>query len=186
MNNARTFKEALAEIEGVSLDVHRAEATEKKKLRERGVQLCGLPPSDWPSINFNWDLSRASQHYIYDGLNPSDFAKSHPDGFRLGYVGVCEFDLKLSKNNYRADLTELWGVGVKEKLCYVLAHLEAGLPITPPLVLVTNGEFHLVGGNHRYTAAKFSGQKCIPIYVEHGMESTVENLVQVRWVVAST
>ena len=181
MSDARTLEEALAELKGVPLDAYRAQAAAKKKIRERGIQFRKLPPTSWPPLIFNWDLSETSQHYVYDGVDPSGFAKSHPEGLRLGYVDVAEFDRALCHFNRRADLVELWKCGDYRKLCYALAHLEAGLPMTPPFVSVANGKLCFAGGNHRYTAAKFSGQTCIPIYVKHEDVSSVERLVRVQW-----
>ncbi len=98
-----------------------------------------------------------------------------------GMVNLDEFDRHLTSFNRRVDINDLWKYGNPSKLCYVLAYLEKGLPITPPLVSVANEELCLSGGNHRYAAAKFSGQMQLPIYVEHANLKLVETLVQVTW-----
>lgn len=181
MSNPRTIQEALAELKGISLEDYRREAAHKEKIRARGENFRLLPPSQWPQLKFNWDLTKDSQHYVYDSVSPEDFSRLHPDGLVLGYVDVSELDAKLCHFNRRHSLNELWECGNASKLSYAIAYLEAGLPITPPLVSVANEGLCLAGGNHRYTAAKFSGEARMPIYVESVNGETVANLVQVSW-----
>jgi len=42
-------------------------------------------------------------------------------------------------------------------------------------------EVYLVGGNHRYTVAKFSGLVELPIYVEPELADEVAAIIPVRW-----
>ncbi|WP_368865374.1 transcriptional regulator [Stenotrophomonas maltophilia] len=182
MNKARTMEEALAQLKGISLEVYRAKVAEKEKIRARGAKFRNVPPTEWPPLVFNWDISEASRCYVYDGVEPSEFSQLHPSGLALGYVDVVALDRVLCHSNRRDGLEELWKCGDKQKLCDVIAYLEAGLPITPPLVAVAINELCLTGGNHRYTAAKFSGELHIPIYVQHENVSAVESLVKISWV----
>lgn len=182
MSDPRTPQEALAKLKGIPPEVFRREAAHKEKIRARGETFMLLPPAHWPQLYFNWDLSQAAQHYVYDGVEPEDFARCHPDGLALGYVDLAEFDTQLCHFSRRQDIDELWKCGDARKLCHALAHLEAGLPITPPLVSVADGQLCFAGGNHRYTAAKFSGETRVPIYVEFENVRAVESLVQVAWV----
>jgi hypothetical protein len=181
MSCARTTAELLATIKGVPLEEFRAEAKRRERIRAVGEKLTKLPPTQWPALIFDWDCSLAAQHYVYDGSAPKDFAARHADGLVLGVASIAEIDSRLCKHNRRDDLDELWACGDASKLSFLLAYLQEGLPITPPLVSVANNELCIAGGNHRYTAAKFSGQKLIPIYVERTMTSAVAALVRVDW-----
>lgn len=181
MNNPRTIKEALAELQGTSVEDHRRQEAHKANIRARGENFRLRPPSEWPQLAFNWDLSQGGQHYVYDACKSEQFARLHPDGLALGYVDLSEFDALLCHFNRRHNLDELWKCGNPSKLCYALAHLEAGLPITPPFVSVVPEGLCFVGGNHRYAAAKFSGEKRLPIYVESANVKAVETLVNITW-----
>jgi hypothetical protein len=181
MNNPRTIQEALAELEGTSLEEHRREEAHKAMIRARGENFRLRPPSEWPQLAFNWDLSQGSQYYVYDACKYEEFARLHSDGLALGYVDLSEFDARLCHFNRRHNLDELWKRGNASKLCYVLAHLEAGLPITPPLVSVVPEGLCFAGGNHRYSAAKFSGEMLLPIYVESANVKAVQALVNITW-----
>lgn len=180
----RTTEELLAELDGVSLEEHRRESQLRERLRQIGERYRGKPPSEWPNLTFNWDLRSESQRFALDGaMKPLEFSCQFPDGFALGYVDTREFDNALCAFN-RRNLSELWEVGSESKLAYILAYLEEGLPITPPLVGTTTAknELCLHGGNHRYTACKFGGLVRIPIYASATSQAMVSKLTPVCWV----
>lgn len=159
----------------------RAQADEEARLTKLGKKYRKRPPSEWPPLRFEWDLDPRSQHFVYDGMSEEEFSKAHPEGLISGQVNVAEFDTVLCRHNKRSDLKELWKYNDDSKLCYAIVYLEAGRPITPPLVSEHNGELHFVGGNHRYTAAKFSGETQVTIYVMPKDKEAVQRLVAVAW-----
>jgi|688.fasta_scaffold1131354_1 hypothetical protein len=179
MSGPRTIEEALASLKGISVDEYRREKEFKNEIRTRGESFRNKPPSEWPKLTFNWDYTKAAQCHVYDGMSIDKFDQYYPEGLMAGTVNLTEFDIRLTRFNRRDDINDLWKLGNPSKLCYVLAYLEKGLPITPPLVSVANEELCLSGGNHRYAAAKFSGQMQLPIYVVHADLKLVETLVQV-------
>lgn len=181
MSDPRTFEEVLAQIEGIPLDQYRKEAEDVRALRERGEAFRDLPPTQWPPLQFNWDLSPPGQRFALDGIKPGEFAAAYPLGLTLGFLQLADLDAALCHFNRRNDLVELWECGFASELCAVIAYLEAGRPITPPLVAPVNGELCFHGGNHRYAAAKFSGQTQIPIYVQPEHRDAVAELIPVNW-----
>jgi hypothetical protein len=176
------YEALLAELDGVSVEDYHREAAMRIRLAAIGEKYRRAPPSAWPELTFNWDLRPESQRFALDGMKSCDFEQSYPQGLVLGRVRVPEMDAALCHFNTRNDLQELWDCGFESSLCTMLAYLAEGLPITPPLVAVTpTNELCFHGGNHRYTAAKFSGLASIPIYVEPDNRSAVGGLVSVSW-----
>ena len=182
MSSVRTFEEIIAEINGISLEEHQEDMKQTKRHMKRGQQFRRLPPDKWPKLIFNWDLTLEAQRFALDGSKPKEFLEQYPNGFLLGRVATAEFDKVLSNYNRRNDLAELWECGSELTLCCMLAYLEEGLPITPPLVSVTEyGDLCLLGGNHRYTAAKFSGETSLPIYATSDQRPRIQSLIEVSW-----
>ncbi len=183
MKVSSTLEEWLAEQDGISIESFRADAELRSRISSLAESHLRKRPSDWPILTFNWDLSSESQHFALDGCKPDAFSKAYPVGLIAGQVEMRLFDAALCHFNRRDDLEELWECGFESKLAYLIAYLAEGLPITPPLVAVTpQNEICFVGGNHRYTAAKFSGQKTLFIYAERSTANAIDQLVPVQWV----
>lgn len=178
-----TYEEIMAEIEGVSLTEFRKDVQMRERHAEIGRKYWKSLPSTWSEVQFNWDLCAEAQRFALDGESKEKFSKVYPVGFILGYVNTKKFDRYLCHYNRRRGLRELWRVGDKGKLARLLAYLEDGLPITPPLVglMPDKKQFLLIGGNHRYTVAKFSGLKTIPIYVEPENQKEIDEFFPVEW-----
>lgn len=178
----------LCEQHGFDLEEMRAERVVRESVQEEAEAYLGLMPETWPALAWRWDFSAKAQRYVYDGMAPPNFVAAHPEGLRLGWVRVEQFDAKLSHFNRRNGLEELWEVGDQRKLAYAIAYSRQGRPLTPPMVApLRTGkderatEFYLVGGNHRYTVAKFSGLVDLPIYVDPELADAVVAIVPVRW-----
>lgn len=141
-----------------------------------------LPPDHWPPIKFNWDTSEEGMRFTVDGFSIEKFREEYPRAFRLAEVSLTDFDKKLCNFSRRDSNEELWELGNSSKLAFLIAYLRRGMPITPPLLFVTEqNELMFRGGHHRYAAAKASRLAKIKIYVEHEHVSAVENLVAVSW-----
>jgi hypothetical protein len=140
-----------------------------------------LPVEQWPPLNVNWDLSPAGQRFAFDGMKEADFRKHRPNGFRLGRIPLSTFDRHLCHYSRRDGSAELWELGSRWKLAKAIAYLRRGLPITPPLVTATEGEFRLAGGHHRYAIAKAVTLAMLPIYVDHADVTQVEAIATVEW-----
>jgi hypothetical protein len=178
----------ICELDGFDLEEMRAERVVRASVQEEAEGYFGLLPDAWPALNWNWDFSAKGQRYVYDGMPPPGFAAAHPAGLRLGWVRVDQFDARLTHFNRRNGLGELWELGSQSKLAEAIAYCRQGHPLTPPGVAparTENGEVAtevcLVGGNHRYTVAKFSGLANLPIYVDPRLADAVAAIVPVRW-----
>lgn len=176
------------ERDGFDLEELRAERVVRESIWREAPAYHGLAPEAWPGLTWNWDFSAKAQRYVYDGLPPPKFKAAHPNGLRLGWVLVEQFDTKLSHFNRRNGISELWALGDESKLAKAIAYARQGRPLTPPMVapLPTEKadratEVYLVGGNHRYTVAKFSGLIELPIYVEPELADAVAAIIPVRW-----
>lgn len=177
-----TRTELLAIIDGDSLEEAKAQTALNADLHAEGLQYQDIPPSKWPTLIFNWDFSSEGQRHALDGTKADEFQKLYPDGLRLGWVTVAEFDSKLCHFN-RCDENELWSTGCASKRSRAIAYLRRGLPITPPLVGPVEGkeELRFLGGNHRYTALKAICRETeFPIYVDPGDFEAIARIVRVR------
>lgn len=178
----------ICERDGFDLEEMRAERVVRAGVQEEAEGYLGLLPHAWPALNWNWDFSAKGQRYVYDGMPPPSFAAAHPAGLRLGWVQVEQFDAQLAHFNRRNGLGELWELGSESKLAQAIAYCRQGHPLTPPGVAPARSESSavatevcLVGGNHRYTVAKFSGLVNLPIYVDPKLADAVAAIVPVRW-----
>ncbi|NOT11051.1 MAG: ParB N-terminal domain-containing protein [Methylococcaceae bacterium] len=180
------IEETLAFLRGEDLETYRFNVEQCTRLSLEAKHYIDLQPADWPQLTFNWDLSAESQRFSLDGngVKLPNFQLRYPEGFILGWVDLKEFDDKLCHFSRREGIQELWELGSKLKLAYVIAYLANGLPITPPLVMPEPGnnyEVRVQGGHHRYAAAKATGLAVIPIYVEHCNRKEVTRIVPVHW-----
>lgn len=177
------IEEFFASQSGEDLETYRRNVEQRNRLGLEAKCYIDLPPDDWPQLSFNWDLSPESQRFSLDGVKLPDFQHRYPEGFFLGSVDIQKFDAKLCHFSRRDGLQELWELGSKLSLAYLIAYLANGLPITPPLVMPENNhEIRIQGGHHRYAAAKATGVELIPIYVEPCNREAVGRIVPVRWI----
>jgi hypothetical protein len=97
-------------------------------------------------------------------------------------VQLKKFDARLCHFSRRDTTEDLWSLGAKSKLAYIIAYVSNGLPISPPLVKpLKEQELIFQGGHHRYAAAKAAGVETIPFYVEPCNRGAVGDIVSVQW-----
>ena len=173
--------EVFAAIAGETLEVYQEKYKLSSRISSEASQYMETDSSDWPPITFNWDLSEKGQRFSLDGDNELSFKTQYPEGFILGTVKIDALDKKLCHFS-RRDEGELWSVGHKSSLAYLIVYLSEKRPISPPLVkphLI--GEVMLKGGHHRYAIAKEIGEKYIPVYVEPKYRKEIDNLMEIDW-----
>lgn len=158
----------------------------RKSLISRVSELCSkwtdLPVELWPEIEINWDVKLESQYYCLDRYSPIQFHEDYPKGFAIGYVNLQEFDEILNHFSRRDD-GELWELGFKDKLSFLIQYTSENNPLSPPLVkpCIESREVILSGGNHRYALAKAINCTVIPICTEWKYINTINGLVDVKW-----
>lgn len=174
----QNIEEVLAVNRGEDLAQYRQQAAERADIWKEGDAYYDLPPDQWPKLQFNWDFSTSSKRFGLDGVSQVDFEKIYPDGLIAGWCSLSEFDRHLCHYSRRDGSEELWELGFKSALAYLIAYLRRGKPITPPIVAFTDkGEFVFRGGHHRYAAAKASGIKRLPIYLEPSNYAKASSLI---------
>lgn len=177
-----TADELLATLEGRDLEEYRAEKAEQAALRAEAEVYRSLNPDQWPTLSFNWSLDRTYWHKSFDGWHSRDVAEHYPEGLLVGWTDLQTFDASLCLYNRRRDLEELWSCGSESKLAYMLAYLSHGNPISPIVVgFATDGQICLHGGNHRYTAAKFSGEQRFPFLCSTNDKEKLEQRLSIDW-----
>lgn len=172
----------LVVVRGKELGEHGRERALRRRIEADSRKYLEAPLSEWPTIIFNWDLSRESQRFSKDGVSPDEFSKIHPNGFCPGYVSLADFDQKLCFFSRRKD-RELWAIGDPYKLAYLIVYLAEGRPISPPFARpLPNNEIVIDGGHHRYAVAKAIGLPEIPVYVTPRHKGDLESLLPVKWI----
>jgi len=174
--------EVFAAIAGETLEVYQDKYKLRSRILNEASQYIETDSSDWPPITFNWDLSKEGQRFSLDGENESSFKTRYPEGFILGTVKLDALDKKLCHFSRRNE-GELWTIGYKSRLAYLIVYLSEKRPISPPLVKPHRiGEVMLKGGHHRYAIAKEIGEKYIPIYVEPKYRKEIDKLMEIDWI----
>jgi hypothetical protein len=171
MNNEQiplSTEEFIAGLRGKSIkevEAYRAVKKIEHEISLKSKKYKNKPPSEWPQITFNWDITIASQRFALDGVNQNDFATDYPNGFKLAWVNLKALDSKLCRHSKRNFPKELWGIGCKNKLAYLIAYLSEDRAISPPLIrVIKEKEIAINGGNHRFAVAKAIGLERIPVY----------------------
>ena len=182
MKDDINIDEILATINGRSLEEYRREMDFRNEIHAKSLKYLNKNSSEWPPINFNWDVSIESQRFSLDGTKKEEFLKYYPEGFSLGYVALSELDSVLCHYS-RRDEGELWELGCSSKLASLIVYLSEGHPIAPPLVkpLEDCSEVIFQGGHHRYAIAKEIGERNIPIHVEPQFKNKIDLLLKVSW-----
>ena len=171
----------VAENSGETLEVYRANKMLRLKISKEANQYIDTDSLHWPPITFNWDLSKKGQRFSLDSENELSFETYYPEGFILGKVKLDDFDKKLCHFS-RRDEGELWKVGCKSSLAYLIVYLSERRLISPPLVKPhIMGEVMIQGGHHRYAIAKEIGEVYIPIYIEPQYKKEIDNIIEVNW-----
>ncbi len=78
-----TTDELLATFKGENLDAYRKRKEILNNV-QRELKKYITPPSEWPKLKFNWDLTEDGQRYSFDGLSQDELWNCYPNGLNLG------------------------------------------------------------------------------------------------------
>ncbi|MCI5168076.1 MAG: transcriptional regulator [Candidatus Electrothrix sp. GM3_4] len=184
-----TLDEIMAANAGQTIEEHCESKAIREALMPKATQIKGTPPSEWPKLKFNWDLSLEGRQYSFDPFNSLSSArdiekwKLEFEDLKLGWVKLKEMDRHLCFFSRRDGIEELWNLGNSSNLAFVIAYISDGLPISPPVVEPhSEGGVILSGGHHRYAAAKAVEEEKIPIYCRPEHRNKISNLFSIEWV----
>lgn len=181
MDMDRIMDKILADNSGETLEFYRANKILRSKISAKASQYIDTDSSLWPPITFNWDISKDGQRFSLDGENELSFKTHYPKGFILGRVKLDALDKKLCHFS-RRDEGELWKVGCKSSLAYLIIYLSEQRPISPPILKPhIENEIMLQGGHHRYAIAKEIGEEYLPIYIEPKYKKQIDSIIRVDW-----
>ncbi|MFV1849134.1 MAG: ParB N-terminal domain-containing protein [Thalassospira sp.] len=176
---------------GLDLDEHLARQALNESLSAAIEEIIFEPISQWPSLEFKWDLSIEGREFSFDPptfLPSDDPFKARKEWLhsltelKLGFVLLEHLDPLLSSFCYTDIATELWTTGNAHKLARVIAHVAAGQAMSP-IVITPNrsGEISFVGGHHRYRACKATTQTVIPFYCYPDDSDLLSQLLEIDW-----
>lgn len=181
---AMTTDELLATFKGENLDAYRKRKEILNSVQRESKKYIKKPPSEWPKLQFNWDLTEDGQHYSFDGLSQDELRNCYPNGLNLGWVNNHELNKALHSASQRND-DELWMIGCSSKTARMIAYLARGEKISPPAVKLVDNKIVFVGGNHRYVIFKISGGERLPLYIDPKDVKAINSVLTINWVHAN-
>jgi hypothetical protein len=90
MDLGKIIDQISAENAGETLEEYWAKRSLFQRVSKESKKYIDTPSSEWPSIKFNWDLSRESQRHSLVGESQKKFEEYYPAGFLLGFVTLQE------------------------------------------------------------------------------------------------
>ncbi|NKL23651.1 hypothetical protein [Rhizobium leguminosarum] len=164
------FSKHLA-MEVASGEMTEQEALDERECDSRATDLRGMPPSEWPQIDVTWDTEPKNFHKSLDGEKPVKFSDRLS---RLELVGVDIEELHeiLVRHSQRTQ-----GPFASQYLFQtagIVAFLETGRGVTPPLIRCVENVTFIEGGNNRFALARYRRQGTIPILIERDERRALE------------
>lgn len=139
------------------------EALAKKALANRAWEIRKLSADQRPIVSMVWDLNPTQWHRAMDDHTAASLQKQFP---ALGgyWVELNELDQYLADISRRKDgpFSERY----ISRTTGIIAHLENGGILSPPLLVEGADGLAVVGGNHRLDMARHYGDDEVPILIE--------------------
>lgn len=172
-----------ASQDGLTREEYLIRKTEREIIQYEASKIMNFSPNKWPKLYFNWDLRQKNQRLSFDNVNSlEDLNHYYPEGFLAFKAELKEVDSYLNSYSKRT-LEDLWKVGYSDKLAQIIIYLSnKNNSISPPVIMMNEARITLKGGNHRYTAAKFSSQKYVTMYTTQNYKSELNKLLKtIEW-----
>ncbi|MBS0363234.1 MAG: hypothetical protein JSR98_17800 [Proteobacteria bacterium] len=151
-----------------------AEALATARQRKSAAVILALAPKDRPRPSLAWDLSPANWHRALDGCDPTEFGSLYAD---VAVFSVGRRDLLAAFSPYARRKAGPWSERYRSKTARLVAHLDAGGRVTPPLVTQVPQGLALAGGYHRLGWAHYRRIGLMPILLSRALAPTVARLV---------
>ena len=158
----------------IDSEVDESSAWAEQSINTRGYELLGQPTEAWPNPALAWDLSPANWRRAMDGMAAADFAAAYPD-VRLYEVDRAELEGALAPAARRVE--DPFSESYRSKTSRLVAHLGAGLQVTPPFVAHTSAGWAFAGGYHRFGWACHLGLAALPILARAGEQARLAAVV---------
>lgn len=152
--------------------VSEVEALADVRRRTAATALLKLKVADRPQPDLAWDLGRANWHRALDHCEAAAFAQHYPDA---AVVSVVVDDLVANLAETAQRRTGPWSKAYRHKTGGLVAHLEAGGLVTPPMVVVTSAGLAMAGGYRRLGWAQFRGARMLPVLVSRQELQTIQS-----------
>ncbi len=177
------FYSIKAENSGISLSKIAEQGRINKKLQYEYGKYIDKRVSEWPKLNFNWDVSYEGQYYSSGMSNIDEFRRAFPWGYDIGDVDTSELNNLLQLHCKIHDCSKVWSDFRSNSLVQIIANFAEGYKLSPPLIApsVSAGMINVKDGRHRYVIAKLCGEKQIPICCSPEDVRQLSSLVRVHW-----
>lgn len=128
----------------------------------RGKQLASIKPSAWPNFDIAWDTNPFQFHLALDGMTADKFAVLFT---QIEVVGVESQELCANLVQASTRLAGPFSRRYKWKSAGIVAHLEDGGRLTPPLIRYNDEDVLIAGGNHRFGLARHKQMEKICVLI---------------------
>lgn len=140
------------------------EAWRKNNTIKRGWEIEELEDQMWPALDVDWDEEECNFYLAMDTSTETEF-KSEFGDIKVLNVNLMHLHDRLGYGSTRGEVLP-FAEEYRGKTAMLLAHLESGGKVTPPIVVVSCDQLVIAGGNHRFGWAKYRKQSNIPILVQ--------------------
>lgn len=145
-------------------------------INKRGEQLRKTRRSKWPDIDVKWDINPLNYHFSMDDYRNIDlFVKDYPD-IIIAYADIDDLHKNFIKGSKR--ISEPFNTNYISKTAKLVAYLELGEKVTPPLIFPCHNKLLIAGGNHRFGWARYRKQKRIPILIKKNEEKSYSQILK--------
>jgi len=147
-----------------------AAAVEDARRRRAATAILALRARDRPRPPLVWDLSSAYWHRSLDNCDAAAFAAAYSD---VAVFSVCRRELVEALSPYARRKSGPWSKLYRSKTAGLVAHLQAGGEVTPPLVIEGRDGLALAGGYHRLGWAHYCKIVRMPVLLSRTIEPLV-------------
>lgn len=154
--------------------ISREDAFIKQRLINRSYEISDLPDEEWPLIDVAWNTNPELFYLSMDDYCFESFISTYPD------LLVVKAEINEMHSNFLTGSKRVqppFHENYRSKTSRLIAYLETGASVTPPLILHKHHSIYIAGGNHRFGWAKYRKQGTIPILIRKEDAVKIQQLV---------